>query len=460
MTSTLSKIPPVNQILENLTPFAEPMAPLYVKRIIEKNLNDVRRQAVQYRLKDLEREDILKLITGLVKKDITDLLTPAITSLINCSGIILHTGLGRAPFSDQDLEQLVARSGYLDLELDLEDGKRGERLNHVVPALKVLTEAEDAVVVNNNAAAVLLTLNSIARGKEVIVSRGELVEIGGSFRMPEVMKISQAKMVEVGTTNKTHLTDYEQAITARTAAILLVHPSNYQIVGFTAKPALKDILNLAHSRNLPVLFDLGSGALVDLRDFGYPYEPLVSEMIGMGFDIITFSGDKLLGGPQAGIILGRQELLKKIKKNHLLRALRCDKITLMLLSDCLQKYLRQPESLIQKNLTLDLLARKTEDLRTLARKIFEALNPDMQKKVKIVEAAGRVGSGAFPVFPLPALALQIDVKQPTAEKIADHFRRQAVPIIGYIENNLFHLNLLAVFPRDCPHIVSALNRLL
>jgi L-seryl-tRNA(Ser) seleniumtransferase len=458
MNHPFANIPPVNQILENLAPRLKNLDQAYLKRIVEAELNHIRLHAQQYHLEQLGREDILTLICRLAEKSIEALLVSTCKPVINCSGVILHTGLGRAPFSEQDLQQLVPRAGYLALELDLKSGKRGERLEHVIPLLRILTGAEDAVVVNNNAAAVLLTLNSLARGKEIIVSRGELVEIGGSFRLPEVMKISRAKMVEVGTTNKTHLDDYEQAITGRTAALLLVHPSNYQIVGFADKPALKEILTLARARHLPVIFDLGSGALIDMRDFGLTYEPVVSEMLELGIDIVTFSGDKLLGGPQSGIILGKKELLKKIKQNHLLRALRCDKITLTLLADCLRKYLRH-NSVVQNNLTLHLLSRRTEEQQALAREIFSNLKADMRDRVLIVETEGRVGSGAYPVFPLPAVALKIVIQQLSTEKLAAHFRKQAIPIIGYIENNCFYLNLLAVFRKDCAEIISALNQL-
>jgi len=454
MQNPLAEIPPVNQILEHLAPQLRHLDQIYLKRIIETELTKLRQTPLQ----QSDREELLTLIGHRVEKTIEALLVPSCQHVINCSGVILHTGLGRAPFSDQDLRLLTQQAGYVDLEINLENGKRGERLDHVVPLLKILTAAEDAVVVNNNAAAVLLTLNSLAANREVIVSRGELVEIGGSFRMPEVMKISRAKMVEVGTTNKTHLTDYEQAITARTAAILLVHPSNYQIAGFTAKPAIKDIHNLAQAKQLPLIFDLGSGALVDMRELGLGYEPVVSEMISAGIDIVTFSGDKLLGGPQAGIILGKKELLKKIRQNHLLRALRCNKTTLSLLAACLRKYLKQ-NSLRQDNLTLNLLSRRPEELRTLASEILSSLKAELHDKVIVIEAQGRVGSGAYPVFPLPAVALKIISPTLTSEKVSAYFRKRTIPIIGYIENDFFHLNLLAVFKNDCPEIISALNNL-
>jgi L-seryl-tRNA(Ser) seleniumtransferase len=324
--------------------------------------------------------------------------------------------------------------------------------------LRILSGAEDAVVVNNNAAAVLLSLSSLANRREVIVSRGELVEIGGSFRMPEVMKSSGAKMVEIGATNKTHIQDYQTAIGDRTAAIMLVHPSNYQIIGFTAKPELKEIIDLAHSHSLPIIFDLGSGAFIDFTRFGFDYEPVVSDVIAAGVDVVTFSGDKLLGGPQAGIIVGKSIFVKKIKRNHLLRALRCDKLILAMLATNLQKYLH-PDSLCQANRTLSLFSRSVEEMTITAQEILQRLT-HAGNSVKAVAAQGRAGSGAYPVFPIKSIALQLTIPNISAEKLARKLRVNEVPILGYIENDILHLNLLTVLEDDIEIIVKALNQLL
>ncbi|NIW78562.1 MAG: L-seryl-tRNA(Sec) selenium transferase, partial [Calditrichae bacterium] len=252
-----------------------------------------------------------------------EILNPSLKGVINATGIILHTNLGRAPIAKSAQKALLQSiENYNNLEIDLDTGERGERNQHVEELLCLLTGAEAAFVVNNNAAAVLLALNSLAKRKEVPVSRGELVEIGGSYRMPDVMKASGVKMLEIGTTNKTHSKDYERAINPKTAAILKVHTSNYRIKGFVSEVSLAEIVELAHENNLPVIYDMGSGALIDLSKYGVKDEPLAKEIIKTGVDVVSFSGDKLLGGPQSGIILGKKKFIEKIKNNHLARALR------------------------------------------------------------------------------------------------------------------------------------------
>ncbi|MFC2089114.1 L-seryl-tRNA(Sec) selenium transferase, partial [Calditrichota bacterium] len=345
------------------------------------------------------------------------------------------------------------------LEINLQTGKRGQRLEHVIPLLRILTGTEDAVVTNNNAAAVLLCLNSIAKRKEVIISRGELVEIGGSFRMPEVMKSSGAKMIEVGATNKTHLKDYEDAINDKTGAIMLVHPSNYEIKGFTAKPEIKDIVNLAKSKNIPVIYDLGSGAMVDMRNFNLYYEPVVAEMVKLGIDLISFSGDKLLGGPQAGIIVGKQQYIKKLKSNHLLRALRCDKITLNLLTQTLKTFLHQ-DSLPQNNLTYHYFNRTLDDIEIIEKHLIDYLKPEIKQHLKTVESEGRIGSGAYPIYSIKSLSLQINLPSFKADAIARKFRQYSIPILGYIEADKFHINLLTIHETDINILVESINSLL
>jgi L-seryl-tRNA(Ser) seleniumtransferase len=266
-------------------------------------------------------------------------------------------------------------------------------------------------------------------------------------------------MIEVGSTNKTHIEDYEKAITNRTAAILLVHPSNYKIVGFTKKPETKDVLNLAHRHNLPVIFDLGSGAFIDMSQFGFEYEPVVRDVIAMDFDIVTFSGDKLLGGPQAGIIVGKKEYLNKIKKNHLLRALRCDKISLALLSASLRQYL-YPDNLTEKNATLKLFSRDLNNLRELSKKVLKLIDSQHYEYLEIIDSEGRAGSGAYPVHPIPSLSLKIKSPKFSAEKLSLQFRNNQIPIFGYIENDSFHLNFLTILENDLPQIGKILNKVL
>jgi L-seryl-tRNA(Ser) seleniumtransferase len=457
MNSIYSKIPSVSLLLEKLDNQRSKINAKYLKQLIEVTISEIKNYPQKYDLENLSRDQLIELILKDVNLHLQALLSSSFRRVINATGVILHTGLGRAPLSKNDIKGIDALSGYTNLEINLSSGRRGERLDHVIPLLRILSSAEDAVVVNNNAAAVLLSLNSLAKRRDVIVSRGELVEIGGSFRMPEVMKSSGAKMVEIGATNKTHLHDYQNAINERTAAIMLVHPSNYQIVGFTAKPEIKEIIELAHSNSIPILYDLGSGALVDFSRFGFDYEPVVSDVIAAGVDVVTFSGDKLLGGPQAGIIVGKQTYLKKIKRNHLLRALRCDKLILALLATNLQKYLHPP-SLCQTNVTLSLFSRSVEEMTITAQEIVQRLT-HVGNSVKAVEAQGRAGSGAYPVYPIKSIALQLTIPNISAEKLARKLRLNDVPILGYIENDIFHLNLLTVTEGDSEIIVEALNQL-
>jgi L-seryl-tRNA(Ser) seleniumtransferase len=457
MKEHLSKLPSLNSVLEALKSEQEKIHVGYIKRIITDILDLIKESPHKFALDTKNRKQIEDLIITETRNQICSLLEPSLRQVVNATGVVLHTGLGRAPIGVDDLTEIQKLAHYTNLEINLDSGKRGERLDHVTPHLHMITGAEDGVVVNNNAAAVLLALHSIARKKEVIVSRGELVEIGGSFRMPEVMQNSQAKMVEIGATNKTHLTDYKSAISSKTAAILLVHPSNYQIIGFAQKPEIHEIVELAHLHQIPVIYDLGSGAVTEMKNYGLGQEPEVSKIVTSGVDIITFSADKLLGGPQAGIIVGNTEYVKRIRKNHMLRALRCDKITLALLNKTLRKYL-QPTSLKQTNTTLALFSRSIKMMRDIGHQILDGID-SKPLVVRIVDAEGKVGSGAFPVFKIPALALEVDLPGWSTNKIAQYMRSLDVPIIGIIDKDHYLLNLLTVFEHDIPTISAALNRL-
>ena len=451
-------LPSVHDLLEQLTDQTDLIDSIYLKKIITGIINHIKDHPGQYKLEKHDRRTISELILSRVRQSVRLYLSASPVKVINGTGVILHTGLGRAPTRSQAGHILQNVSGYTNLEIRLDTGKRGERIDHVSTLLHLLTDAEDAVVVNNNAAAVLLMLNSIARRKEVIVSRGELVEIGGSFRMPEVMKSSGARMVEIGATNKTHLDDYALAINEKTAAILLVHPSNYQIIGFSAKPDPKDIIALAHAHNIPVIFDVGSGALVDMREFGLEYEPVIPELVNQGFDLISFSGDKLLGGPQAGIIVGRRQWLKKIKQNHLLRALRCDKFIIGLLAETLKGYLYSEELAI-RNPTIGLFKRSLEAQKTLAEQIVSDVNDIKDIGMKIIPATGKVGSGAYPVSPIDTVAIRFSSTRFSAEQIAKKLRNADTPVFSYIEDDACHLSMLAIFENDIPEIISAIRTL-
>ena len=331
--------------------------------------------------------------------------------VINATGVVLHTNLGRAPLSPGTSEYIARLAqGYTNLEMDLERGQRGSRYQHLESMLLSLTGAEAALVVNNNAAAVLLVLNTLAKEREVIVSRGQLVEIGGSFRIPEIMALSGARLVEVGTTNKTYLSDFEEAVTEHTALLLAVHTSNYRIVGFTHEVDLHELVSLGRRLDLPVVQDLGSGSLLDLSPWGLEAEPTVQECIHNGVDLVTFSGDKLLGGPQAGIILGKQHLIEAMKRNHLLRALRVDKMTIAGLEATLSSFIN---GCPQENIpVLKMLTRDAAELKDLAYELARAVRDELRPwngsaEIKVAEISDKVGGGAYPLQELPGYGVEI-----------------------------------------------------
>lgn len=375
--------------------------------------------------------------------------------VINATGVVLHTNLGRALLAPQAVEavtQVAAQAA--NLEYDLAGGARGDRDDLVSGDLCALTGAEAATVVNNNAAAVLLALNSLGEGREVIVSRGELIEIGGSFRIPEVMAKSGAVLREVGTTNRTHAHDYAAAINERTALLLKVHTSNYRIVGFTSDVALDELVAIGRERGVPVMEDLGSGALVDLSAYGLPKEPVVAERIAAGADVVTFSGDKLLGGPQAGLIVGRRELIERIKRNPLKRALRCGKLTIAALAATLRLYRTAPD-LRAVLPTLRWLTRPLTEMEILGKAVVPLLRAALGEGfvVEVIDAESEIGSGALPIQTLPSKAISITHATCSANEIERRFRRADPPIVGRIQAGRFLLDLRGIFSPDelVPH---------
>jgi L-seryl-tRNA(Ser) seleniumtransferase len=374
--------------------------------------------------------------------------------VINATGVVIHTNLGRAILAEEALDavNLAARSP-ITLEYDLDSGSRGDRDRMVEDDLCALTGAEAATVVNNNAGAVLLALNTMAEGREVIVSRGELIEIGGSFRIPDVMRKSGAVLREVGTTNRTYLRDYAEAIGAQTALLLKVHPSNYRVIGFTAAVEIDELCRLAAERGLQVMEDLGSGALVDLRRYGLHHEPVVKERIEAGAGLVTFSGDKLLGGPQVGIIVGRRQLIERLRSNPLKRALRCDKLTLAALSATLRIYLRAAD-LVQTLPVLRLLTRSPQELEIVANRAREILEQRLGGDFSIVVAASQseIGSGAMPGEGIETRALRITHPKHSCEQIAAIFRRADPPIIGRITGGAFTLDMRTI---EDPAVLAA-----
>jgi L-seryl-tRNA(Ser) seleniumtransferase len=371
--------------------------------------------------------------------------------VINATGTILHTNLGRALLSQAAIDAMVQVADHpINLEFDLAAGKRGKREEALQTLLIELTGAEAATVVNNNAAAVLLALNTLADGKEVIVSRGELIEIGGAFRIPEIMAKSGVVLREVGATNRTHPADYENAINDKTALLLKVHTSNYKVVGFTAEVTLEQLVALGRKHQLPVMEDLGSGALIDLSSYGLPKEPVVAENIKIGADVVTFSGDKILGGPQAGLIVGKAALLAKMNKNHLQRALRCGKLTLAALEATLRRY-RQSPNITQEIPTLRAFTRSMDEIRSvgeaLVPRLAAALGDDFH--VQLRESTAQIGSGALPTEELPTVVISVEHPKRTARDIAQEFRTADPPIVGRIKDDRFLLDLRTIFdPND------------
>ncbi len=367
--------------------------------------------------------------------------------VFNLTGTVIHTNLGRSVMPQCAIDAVAqAMANPVNLEFDLEEGGRGERDHHIEALLVRLTGAEAALAVNNNAAAVYLALNTLAQGREVPVSRGELVEIGGTFRVPDIMKRSGTTLVEVGTTNRTHCTDYEAAIGSQTAALMKVHTSNYRIEGFTAAVSEGELANVAHAHGLPLIADLGSGTLVDLRGFGLPHEPTPREMLAQGVDLVTFSGDKLLGGPQAGLVVGRKELVERMRRNPMKRALRLDKMTLAALEAVLRLY-EAPDRLRGELPVLRLLTRPAETIREQALRVLPLLRAVLGDgfEVDVVDAKSQIGSGSLPVELLASHALRVRAvgkrQGSAAAEIAAAFRALPVSVIGRVHDGDFLLDL-------------------
>ncbi|MBK6326827.1 MAG: L-seryl-tRNA(Sec) selenium transferase [Chloroflexi bacterium] len=378
--------------------------------------------------------------------------TPTLTPVINATGVIVHTNLGRAPLSETALAAVTAVSrGYATLEYDLEAGQRGSRSVHAEKLLTRLTNAEAASVVNNNAAAVLLMLTALCQGREVIISRGQLVEIGGGFRVPDVMAQSGAKLVEVGTTNRTHLRDYAAAITENTAAILVAHHSNFKIIGFTTEPSLAELAELAHAHNLVLLYDQGSGALLDVAAYGLEAEPTVIDGLTAGCDVVAFSGDKLLGGPQAGILCGRADLLSAIKRHPLARAVRADKLALAALAATLTHYLKEEAETAVP--VWQMIARSTNELGDVA-DTWAAHLQEQGITAVVVDGFSTVGGGSLPGTTLPTRLVAIDAANPDA--LAAALRAQSPPVIGRIQDGRYLLDPRTVLPDQSGTLIRLL----
>ena len=442
----LAQIPSVDRLLASswVTPLLERHARSFIVDCLRDACDRVR---AAVRAGERIEEPIEVVIERHVTAAIEKLRTPQPRPVVNATGVVLHTNLGRALLPEEAVEALAAAArGAVALEFDLSSGQRGDRDQVIEEDLRAVTGAEAATVVNNNAAAVLLALNTLAEGREVVVSRGELVEIGGSFRIPDVMSKSGARLREVGTTNRTHPEDYARVIGPETALLLKVHTSNYRIVGFTAQVSLEDLVALGRDRGVPVMEDLGSGALVDLSQYGLPKEPLVRERIATGADLVTFSGDKLLGGPQAGILAGRREIIERIKRNPLRRALRPGKLTLAALSAVIRLYRNSPK-LEEALPTLRWLTRPLVELERLGIGAVEQLRVALGEgyKIQLEDSTAEIGSGALPTATIPSKVVSIRHSSESPDRIARRFREADPPIIGRVNADRFLLDLRGIF---------------
>ena len=384
--------------------------------------------------------------------------TPNMRTVINGTGTILHTNLGRAPIGERHMRHIAdIAMNYSNLEYNLEAGARGERYSHFEKLLCKITGAEAAMAVNNNAAAVMLILSTMGKGKEVIVSRGELVEIGGKFRIPDVMEQSGATLVEVGTTNKTHDTDYENAITEETAALLKVHTSNYRIVGFTDNVSIAELVPLGKEREIPVIEDLGSGVLIDLSKYGLTYEPTVQDSVRNGADVVCFSGDKLLGGPQAGIIVGKKKYIDQMKKNQLTRALRIDKFTAATLEVVLQEYLSE-EKAIQNIPALRMITKEIEEITRDAQELEALLQQaELPAQIQMEPCESQIGGGSLPLERIPSMAVTIHPEKITTAELELRLRHMSIPMIVRTMNDKIVIDVRTVDKKWYPNIAKMLK---
>ena len=450
----LSQIPAINKILllDEVKSLIQEYSEVAVKSAIKNYIDEIKQEILNEELHEVPSlENIVEVVTQIVKSEDKN----SLRRVINATGTILHTNLGRSLLSQKIKENIESVAfNYSNLEFDIDNKKRGSRYVHLIDIIKKLTGAEDVLVVNNNAAAVLLTLNTLVKDKEIVVSRGELVEIGGAFRIPEIIKLSGGTPVEVGTTNKTHLKDYENAITDNTGALLKVHTSNYKIVGFTKEVSNEEISYLARENELVSINDLGSGQFVDFSRFGLPYEPTVKEVLDSGIDIVTFSGDKLLGGPQAGIIVGKKEYIEQMKKNQLTRALRVDKMTLAALEATLKLYLDEKEAL-EHIPTLHMISLSKERLLGKA-DVFKTRLSDLDFKITIAEDKAEVGGGSYPASYLDSVVVRLEHPRLSATDIERRLLEVEIPIITRIKDNELIFDMRTLRTREFDLVKQAL----
>jgi len=456
--SLLRLLPKVDECLLTLTPYlVQDRVPL---RLAKKGVQTVIDNYRQNILNDAPEglPENADTWTSLFKEKIKELNGPLFKRVVNGTGIVIHTNLGRSILSDEATRQIsTAGCYYSNLEFDLKKGKRGSRYSLVEEIICDLTGAEAALVVNNNAAAVLIALETLAAGHEVIVSRGQLVEIGGSFRIPDVMVKSGAELVEVGATNRTHLYDFEGAITDRTALLLSVHTSNFRMIGFTSEVPADMLVELGGRYDIPVMEDLGSGSLIRLTQFGMSGEPTVPEVVRAGVDVVTFSGDKMLGGPQCGILVGKKKYIEKIKKNPLNRALRIDKFTIASLESILRCYYDN-DSVLHNVPTLRMISQTADEIKKRARRFTRRLKAKLTDfcKFTLVPTVSLVGGGALPEYSIDSWAVSLQPVDSSVSSLDRDFRALEIPIIGRIEHDCFLLDFRTIQDREIVELADSL----
>lgn len=462
--SLLSSIPKVDELLNNnnIKILEKSVPRAIIVDAVRDGLNNIRQSILKMPNGMLENYhiDMEELINNIITRAVGE-FKPHLKNVVNCTGIIIHTNLGRSPLCREAVEAAASvAGGYSNLEYNIDDGERGSRYSHIEYIVKRITGAESAMVVNNNAAAVLLALGTLCKNKEAVVSRGELVEIGGLFRVPEVMEQSGAKLVEVGTTNRTHAFDYENAINENTGVLLKVHTSNYRILGFTESVSGRELSKIGAKHGIPVIEDIGSGSFIDFSRFGLNAEPTVQDAVSSGIDIVTFSGDKMLGGPQAGIIVGKKHYIEMMKKNPLTRALRVDKMTIAALEATLKKYINEEDAL--KDIpTVSMIIESEEHIKKRARILLNRVKGAVGggAEVYLTREFSQIGGGAMPLENLPTYAVCVKPKTISAGKLEERLRKGTVPVIGRVKDDSVLLDVRTVKPDQYGIITDAMEEI-
>ncbi len=457
----LRELPSVDVISRNseIEALSQSIDQEYLTEIIREETANIRALILEdkYEHDHINTQELIENIKNRLSSDFDF----GLKKVINGTGVVLHTNLGRAPMPlaiKEKFENILY--GYCNLEYDIEKGARGSRHDHLKELILKLTGAEDVIVVNNNAAAVMLVLSTMCAGREVIVSRGELVEIGGSFRIPKVMQHSGAFLREVGSTNKTHLRDYEEEINENTAALMKVHTSNFRMMGFTESVSIKDLRPLADRHDLPIIDDLGSGVFIDLRRYGLEYEPTILDSLAQGSDIVTFSGDKLLGGPQCGVIVGKAKYISMMKKNNLLRALRVDKMTISALAMTLSLYLDKEN--LEKNVpVLSMLSQEPEQLKDKAQRLLDmTAGKSLRADIRVEVSKSQVGGGSLPAQYMDSYSVAVNPSEMSVNELEQKMRLTEPHIVGRIANETYYLDVRSIFEEELPAVSAKLSEIL